>query len=494
MTLNNQIARFVCRIMLITLLLLTAKDLSAQLQDGRIYMGIELNNILCGYSEISVKDIWQEEKPYLEIIQKNYISFKALGRDIDQKQIFTYHVDKETGDFFYHDSYSEAGGQNMSAIMKRNGDSLTIGDSVNAVYKSIFLPEGVILPNTVYYPHLIDDLVGRNLKTSKCSVFDVRTGKINEVEYEKTGEEKLNINNKTYSTILVKEADKLTGMTYKYWINKENGFRLGMEAPTGIRISLADKSVIDRLGVGNWDDNIFGKTNKYIPDITGISSMQVRVKLNVIPSSSPGELSVRGQSFKGLIDGNNIDGTFNIRHNKYSGKGSPSFVDDIDFPPDMQKYLLADDMIQSDNNEILKKAIEITEGSTDTWDATQKLAKWVIDNIGGSVIVGNAIQTYSSREGACGSQSFLMAAFCRAVGIPARVVRGCLYTPEYGGSFGSHAWNEIYMGEETGWIPIDVTIHERDYIDSGHIRLGIVNTTNTIIDYNEITILDYTVR
>jgi transglutaminase-like putative cysteine protease len=87
-----------------------------------------------------------------------------------------------------------------------------------------------------------------------------------------------------------------------------------------------------------------------------------------------------------------------------------------------------------------------------------------------------------------------MAAFCRAVGIPSRVVRGCLYTPEYGGSFGSHGWNEIYMGKEAGWIPIDVTIHEQDYVDSGHIRLGIVNTTTTVINYNEITVLDYTLR
>lgn len=494
MTLNNQIARFVCRAILISLLLLNAKDLSAQVQDGRIYMGIELNNILCGYSEISIKDSWQEKKPYLEIIQKNYISFKALGRDIDQKQVFTYHIDKGTGNFFYHDSYSDAGGHSMSAIMKINGDTLTIGDTVNGVNESIFLPEGVILPNTVYYPHLIDDLVTRNLKTTNFSVFDVRTGKINEVEFEKMGEEKLNINNKTYSTILVKEADKLTGLTYKYWIDKESGLRLGMEYPTGIRLSLADKSVIDKLGVGNWDDNIFGKTNKYIPNIKRISSMQVKTNLDVVPGSEWESLNVPGQSFSGSIDGNNIDGIFIIKHDRFSGNGSPSFGEEVDLPENVKKFLEADDMIQSDKEELLKKAIEITEGSLSTWDATKKLAQWVIDSIGGSVMGGNALETYRSREGACASQSFLMAAFCRAVGIPARVVRGCLYTPEYNGSFGSHGWNEIYMGEEAGWIPIDVTIHEPDYVDSGHIRLGIVNTAVTIIDYNEITILDFTVR
>ena len=46
------------------------------------------------------------------------------------------------------------------------------------------------------------------------------------------------------------------------------------------------------------------------------------------------------------------------------------------------------------------------------------------------------------------------------------------------------------MGND-GWIPVDVTIHEVDYVDSGHIRLGIVNTPRTIIDFREIEILDY---
>jgi transglutaminase-like putative cysteine protease len=65
-----------------------------------------------------------------------------------------------------------------------------------------------------------------------------------------------------------------------------------------------------------------------------------------------------------------------------------------------------------------------------------------------------------------------------------------MYTPKDGGSFGHHAWNEVFMGDN-GWIPIDVTIHETNYVDSGHIRLGILNTPRTSIDYREIEILEY---
>ena len=80
-----------------------------------------------------------------------------------------------------------------------------------------------------------------------------------------------------------------------------------------------------------------------------------------------------------------------------------------------------------------------------------------------------------------------------ASGIPARVVWGCVYTPEFDGSFGHHGWNEVYVGE-AGWIPIDVTMHESDYLDSGHIRLGVLLTNSTLINYREMKILDYASR
>jgi hypothetical protein len=61
-----------------------------------------------------------------------------------------------------------------------------------------------------------------------------------------------------------------------------------------------------------------------------------------------------------------------------------------------------------------------------------------------------------------------------------------MYTPHYGGSFGQHAWTEIYMGK-AGWVPVDSTAHEVDYVDSGHIRLG----SKTSFNPEAMEILDY---
>ena len=55
------------------------------------------------------------------------------------------------------------------------------------------------------------------------------------------------------------------------------------------------------------------------------------------------------------------------------------------------------------------------------------------------------------------------------------------------GRFGQHAWNEVYLGQEVGWVALDTTLRERDYVDAGHVRLGMDCSFQPI----ELEILDY---
>lgn len=96
------------------------------------------------------------------------------------------------------------------------------------------------------------------------------------------------------------------------------------------------------------------------------------------------------------------------------------------------------------------------------------------------------------RAGECGAHSLLVAGLCRAVGIPARVIWGCMYIPNFGGAFGQHGWNEIYMGD-AGWIPIDATATEVDFANSGHIRVGSYSSFSTALNPIEMEVLDYRV-
>jgi len=78
--------------------------LPAQDRIEKYFVGIELKDVLCGYSEVFVTPPETTLTHYLTIDQKTFISFRALGQDISQKQLFTYRLDPTDGNFTYHDS------------------------------------------------------------------------------------------------------------------------------------------------------------------------------------------------------------------------------------------------------------------------------------------------------------------------------------------------------------------------------------------------------
>jgi hypothetical protein len=153
--------------------------------------------------------------------------------------------------------------------------------------------------------------------------------------------------------------------------------------------------------------------------------------------------------------------------------------------------LAPEDFIESEDPVLIQKAKALTAGAEDSWEAAKRLSRWVAEEISYDIPGGaSARNTYDIKEGECGAHSRLFAAFCRAVGIPAKVVWGCMYTPNSGGAFGQHAWNEVYMGE-AGWIPIDTTAKEIDFADSGHIRLGVLSSAHIAWNPKSLQILDF---
>lgn len=465
MLFNHKISTLVC---LLICILIVSPGYS-NTQPEKYYVAIEFNKVLCGYSEITLSDSLINGREITVLRQEVHFDFSALGRDMSQYQKFTYHIDPVTGNFIYHDSFFKQEGMERGgrAYVEEGKVRFTSFDSSDA---EIFdLPENTILPNTQFFHYLRNDFADQALEQKVYQVFDVRTGKTIEMSYSKTGEEKVELANKIFDAVLFTESDATTGVVTKIWIDRKTGLRLRMESPSQLTMYLADASVRENITTGNWDDVILGETNKYISSIQGISFMKVKVKLDAMPAPALDDIQITGQIFTGDLDGHSIDGIFEISH---------------------EPYLNPATYIESDDPVLIKAAHDITEGSEDLWDAACRISHWVVKNINGSLLAGTARETYDNKSGLCAAQSMLMTALCRAAGIPSRVVWGCMYCHERGGSFGHHAWNEVFMGE-AGWVPLDVTSHEADYVDSGHIRLGEVKTLQTIIDYDTMEILDF---
>jgi len=465
---------------------------AAQLEPQTLYYGVEINGVLCGYSEISVSPMVKDGKDMTLLKQKVFAMLSALGSKFNTELKLTYHIDPVTGKFTYHDSDIKQGPTQLGSKIFINGDTARFTSTPGNRETTITLPPDVLFENTLSFPHLIRDFVERKLMEKSYEIFEVRETEVQKSTYTKVGTEKLELAGKSYNAIVLDKLNSKTGLKVKMWIDVENGYILKSTAPGNRMSYLADPSVVNRIKMADVDDTLFVKVDVAIADIQAISYM--KVKATVQPTGlwvTQEGLNVPGQSFTGNINDNLIEGVFEIEHKRYDGSDAPPFPADFSKDESVKKYLEAEDFIQSDDPVLIEKAQEITNGSKDSWEAACRLSKWVSENISYAIPGGmTARNTYDLKAGECGAHSILLAAFCRTVGIPARVVWGCMYVPNYGGAFGQHGWSEIYMGK-AGWITVDATASEIDYVDSGHIRIGEYQSMVTALNPKKIEVLDF---
>jgi len=484
-------------ILLLSLLLLSGslQTIAAQGQTERLYYGIEANGVLYGYSEISISPILKDGKQMILLKQKSFTMQSALGSEFNTELTLTYHIDPATGRFSYHDSKVTQGPIELDSAIYIEGNRARFTSTMSEEEITTLLPPEVILENTVFFPHLKKDFVDGNLKEKTYQMYEVREAEIQETTYTKVGTEKLELIGISFNALILDKLNHKTGLKVRLWLDTETAYLLKALAPNNRMSYLTDSTVVKKIEVVNLDENLIVKVDVAIGDVQAISYMKVKATLEPtglwVTSES---LTVPGQSFTGIVKDNLIEGIFEIEHRHYDGADAPAFPPDFSGDESLRKYLEPEESIESDDPILVSKAQEITEGSEDCWQAAGRLSEWVAENITYAIPGGGtARKTYDTRSGECGAHSMLLAAFCRAVGIPARVVWGCMYTPNFSGSFGQHAWNEIYMGQ-VGWVPVDATAFEIDYVDSGHIRIGIYQSPVTALNPKEMEILDYRVE
>jgi transglutaminase-like putative cysteine protease len=453
------------------------------------YYAIEQKGVISGYAHVVISHTEFDNRPCIQLIDSLWMQMSALGKSLEGKYRFEYRIDPTDGMYFYHTSDIDQGGTKMGGTMEVRGDSMFImSDDTSAV----FLPPGTVRESSRLYKHLVDFFVRDGLNQKECFVFSEKDGKVNTVTYFNRGKERLKLGEKTYYALAVESLDRTTGAKIRTWLDATTGLLLKTTHPFRDTY-LSDASVRDKVGRANLNYYFMISTNKSISDPAAISYMKVRADLQ--PSGlwlTPEGLNVPGQKFEGTVQENHVDGVFEISHERYEGVNAPQFPCVFSHIDSLQKYLKPSQMIESDDSSLIREAEKITAGSKDAWEAASRLSRWVHEEIHPDIPGGGtALKTYQMRLGECGSHSNLLSAFCRAVGIPARGVFGCMYVPDQGGGFGQHAWNEIYMGK-AGWIPVDCTAKEITYADCGHVRLGEwVSAGGTMFNPEKMEILEY---
>lgn len=232
-----------------------------------------------------------------------------------------------------------------------------------------------------------------------------------------------------------------------------------------IAIKLSEEKVLEKIAISDISSKLFYPSNFQISP--GMDRLSVEIKAEYIVGIPRIEdINTRNQSFKGKIEKGWIEGVLEIRLVPYKGESAPKFP-----IPCEEKYLSPSIFVESDDPEIKAKAMEISSGAVNAWEAALAIGKWVHQNIRYEIAESpSAKAALLTRRGDCGSHATLTVAMMRSIGIPARIVGGLMYTGLYGGSFGQHLWVEAYMGQD-GWIPLDPTTGEYGAINVGHIKL-----------------------
>ena len=436
------------------------------------YFGIEFNNTLCGYSvETNCNGMWDGKNVRYEYSDVT-LKMSLLGEDMDAGFKIMYVIDPLTERAVRIDVNIINGQSEMKTETTIKDDIAYFNSPTSGVKKTVLAGKGVIFASQTRYPHLFNDFIKNRISEKNYMVYEPVKGEVTEKGYIRKSEENIVLSDSAFQTLVLEETDFSTGVKTTLWLNKADGFNVKVLV-AGRNIYFADRSVTSRITFANMDDEFFARTAKKIPDIMNLSWLRVKAQINSFGEELTAQsLNFPGQKFEGTVKGSLIDGIFEVEPARYSGKNAPPFPPDFSKSTELKKYLEPELVIESDEPAIVSEADRITSGSKDSWEAAVRLSKWVSENIAGALPGGiSAKNTLKTREAECGGHSRLLAAFCRAVGIPARLSVGCMYTSYYSGGFGQHAWTEVYMGD-AGWIPVDATINEPDFVDAGHIRLG----------------------
>src|SRR5262245_9556249 len=137
-----------------------------------------------------------------------------------------------------------------------------------------------------------------------------------------------------------------------------------------------------------------------------------------------------------------------------------------------KEFTTANTYIQSDDELVRKHAAEAAADESDSWKAAQLMEQWVQRNLkkkNFSTLLASAAEVAKDLSGDCTEHAVLLAAMCRAKGIPARVAVGLVYVPDPQPSFGGHMWTEVFVRGK--WIPLDATLGKGG-IAADHIKFA----------------------
>jgi hypothetical protein len=134
-----------------------------------------------------------------------------------------------------------------------------------------------------------------------------------------------------------------------------------------------------------------------------------------------------------------------------------------------KKYTRPEELIQSNDPQIILTMENITKNESNVHEKVSKIYNFVTSHIryAKQDNENGALWALENGVGDCSEYSYLFVALCRAAGIPARIQAGFAFRTLGEILEDGHMWAEYYL-ENYGWIPVDATWRLFDALDQRH--------------------------
>jgi Transglutaminase-like superfamily len=154
---------------------------------------------------------------------------------------------------------------------------------------------------------------------------------------------------------------------------------------------------------------------------------------------------------------------------------APSMLPFRTIPDEVKAFLKPEFNIESENPQMVQKAWDIAGKARDPISVARRLLEWVYLHIEKKPVLSipSALEVLQTRVGDCNEHATLLTALLRAVGIPARVCVGLVFSRD---KFYYHAWTEAWLGT---WISMDATLNQMP-ADATHIKLAEGNLSQQV--------------
>jgi Transglutaminase-like superfamily len=459
-------------------------------------------------------------KPALKVDSSTLIKIAALG-EIEQKVDVTQYLDEGAAPLHLRFAMS-SGGHTTTVVADFFADRVEceLDSQGTKSKKTVEIPKGASL---VADPQILGD---RKLKVGdkqKLYLFEPMTLQVLPLDLEVLREEKLTLGGKTYTALVVKTVNSVTGEGTD-WMTDDGqllqgdtslGIRMVREEagapetdtatngqykpPVDLAIATAVKTattIESPRGVGYLRVRITGiperrlilsdpRQHVTIEENNGAagSSLAAVYEIRSDPADAPGKKASSPRRHGDHGENHTEKGgqeaarrslqlsSVRLRDLRASVVKNPG-NDSAPKDSDNRQYLAEAPYLAVNDPRIRAQSRQIVGTETDPARKAAKIRAWVHGQMKPKTNIGvlrSATDILSTPEGVCRDYAILFASLARAAGVPTRLCGGIVY---FQGSFFYHAWNECLLDpSHAAWRAYDSTL-PTDFVDATHIKFA----------------------